>query len=98
MTKGKRKKRNWIIGGVIAAIVIGLVVAAIVLLVTKEDKKEDSLPEPNPDDRPDGSTLTLEDLLEGKVNPNSFNATWSSGMDVLLIDTIPVSCSNYNNC
>lgn len=74
MTKGKRKKRTWIIAGVVCTVVVALVVAAIVLLTNGDDehKEKDKPTEQEP-------TLALEDLLHGRLNPNSFNATWVSG-------------------
>jgi flagellar basal body-associated protein FliL len=71
MTKGKRKKRTWIIAGVVCTIVVALVVAAIVLLTNGEEENKKPTEE--------GPALSLEDLLHGKVIPNPFNATWVSG-------------------
>ncbi|KAJ3655173.1 hypothetical protein Zmor_014310 [Zophobas morio] len=79
MTKGKRKKRTWIIAGIVSAIVVALVVAAIVLL-TQEDKDDDKKV------IEEGPALSLEDLLQGKVNPNSFNGTWVTDKELLYTD------------
>lgn len=76
MSKSKRKKRAWIITGVIVAIGAGLAIAAIVLLATGGD---DGVV-----DTPVEDALNLEDFLSGKFVPNSFNATWTSGMTVIL--------------
>lgn len=56
--------------GVISAIVVGLIIAAIVLLVNESDEIEESRT---------ASALSLEDVLQGRLNPRSFNATWTSG-------------------
>lgn len=74
MTKGKRKKRTWIIATVVCAVVIALVVAAIILLSNKHDEHFPNANTPLP-------ALALEDILYGRVNPNSFNATWVSGIE-----------------
>jgi hypothetical protein len=79
MTKGKRKKRTWIIAGVVCTIVVALVVAAIVLLTNGEEENKKPTEE--------GPALSLEDLLHGKVIPNPFNATWVSDKELLYTDS-----------
>ncbi|RZC37564.1 C05D11.1-like, partial [Asbolus verrucosus] len=80
MTKGnKRKKRTWIVAGVVCAIVVALVVAAIVLLT----KGNENAKKP---ENPEAAALSLEDILHGKVNPNPFNATWVSDKELLYTD------------
>lgn len=78
ISKGKRKKRNWIIASVVGAIVIALVIAAIILLNNGSDHGH---AEPQV-----AETINLEDLLNYKYNPKSFNGTWVSGNQFLYKD------------
>ncbi|XP_018579789.1 venom dipeptidyl peptidase 4 isoform X2 [Anoplophora glabripennis] len=80
MSKSKRKKRAWIITGVIVAIIVALAIAAIVLLVTGGGEGDNG-------DTPAQESLNLEDYLSGKFVPNTFNATWTSGTELLYRDS-----------
>ncbi|CAG9767540.1 unnamed protein product [Ceutorhynchus assimilis] len=80
LSKGKRKKRNWIIASVIGAIVVALIIAAIVLL--KNGPGHDSHAEQQV-----AETINLEDFLKYKYNPRSFNGTWVTGNEFLYRDT-----------
>ncbi|KAJ8921034.1 hypothetical protein NQ315_015830 [Exocentrus adspersus] len=80
MSKGKRKKRAWIVTGVIVAVGAGLAIAAIVLLVTGRGDEEEV-------EAPAAEALNLEDFLSGKFVPKSFNATWTSGNELLYKDS-----------
>lgn len=62
-----------ITGGALSVIVIALIVTAIILL-------SDSSNAAPVDDH--GRTISLEDILEGRFNPKSFNGTWVSGNDL----------------
>lgn len=75
MTKAKRKKRTWIIVGVISAIVIGLIVAAIILLAKHDSANASAL-------IGDQQAITLDDLLHGRLNVNGFNGTWVSDTEL----------------
>lgn len=72
VSKGKSKKRKWIISGIIAVVAIGLAVAAIVLLSTGDSSNADK-------NGPSADALTLDDFLHGKFVPKTFNGTWTSG-------------------
>lgn len=67
ITKGKKKKRAWIIGTVVGLVVIAVVVALVVVLTSNRNK----VTEP---------AISLEDFLDGKLSPKSFNASWLSGI------------------
>ncbi|KAJ8960907.1 hypothetical protein NQ318_020206 [Aromia moschata] len=69
-TKGKRRKRTWIITGVVVVVGIGIAVAAIVLITTRSGDAEDT----------DTPSLNLEDFLNGKFSPKTFNGTWTSAI------------------
>ncbi|CAG9854854.1 unnamed protein product [Phyllotreta striolata] len=75
ISKGRTKKRKWIITGVIVAIAVGLVIAAIILL-TKGGEKN------NPE-QPVAESLTFEDYLSGKFGPKYFNASWAADSDLI---------------
>ncbi|CAH0557866.1 unnamed protein product [Brassicogethes aeneus] len=79
-TKGKRKKRTWIIAGVACVVVLALIVAAIVLL-SNEKKQKSKYPK-----LPEAEALSLDDVIYGKLNPKSFNATWVTGNELLYVD------------
>ncbi|KAK9703462.1 Trypsin [Popillia japonica] len=70
IAKGKRKKRAYIIGGITALIVLGLVIALVVVLTSKSNESEVPAVVESP--------VTLENFLEGKLSPKSFNASWTS--------------------
>ncbi|CAH1108966.1 unnamed protein product [Psylliodes chrysocephalus] len=74
IAKGRTKKRKWIITGVIVVIAVSLVIAAIILL-SKGGEKSST--------KPVAPTLTLEDYLNGRFQPKSFNATWTSGSELI---------------
>lgn len=73
MTKGKRKKRNWIILGLFSIIVIALAVGAMFLVFSNTIVETKMTP------TVEAEALSLEDVLYGRVNPAQFNATWVSG-------------------
>lgn len=80
MSKSRRKKRAWIITGVIVAIGAALAIVAIVLLLTGGDDDGEV-------DTPVQDTLNLEDYLNGKFSPRTFNGTWTSGSELLYTDS-----------
>lgn len=75
IAKGKRKKRAYIIGGITALIVLGLVIALVVVLTSKSNESEVPAVVESP--------VTLENFLEGKLSPKSFNASWTSSKSVI---------------
>ncbi|KAH1014109.1 hypothetical protein HUJ04_003003 [Dendroctonus ponderosae] len=75
LSNTKRKKRMWIIGSITGAVAIALVITAIVILVKAKKVEEEAI------------TLNLEDFLNYKYNPKSFNGTWVSGNKFLYTDS-----------
>lgn len=67
LSNTKRKKRMWIIGSIVGVVAIALIITAIVILVKAKKVEEEEI------------TLNLEDFLNYKYNPKSFNGTWVSG-------------------
>lgn len=57
----------WIIGSIVGVVAIALIITAIVILVKAKKVEEEEI------------TLNLEDFLNYKYNPKSFNGTWVSG-------------------
>lgn len=68
--KNTRKKRMWIIASLVGVLVVALVIAAIVLLTTTDDQHADEVT---------AESLNLEDFLNYRYNPKTFNGTWVSG-------------------
>lgn len=60
----------WIIASLVGVLVVGLVIAAIVLLTTTDDQHADEVT---------AESLNLEDFLNYRYNPKTFNGTWVSG-------------------
>ncbi|XP_017784773.1 PREDICTED: venom dipeptidyl peptidase 4 [Nicrophorus vespilloides] len=88
ISKGKRKKRVWIVAGLIVLIACAIAVAAFILL--KQEGKGNTLGLSR-----NIPAITLEDFLEGKLGPHSFNATWISGNDLIYRDLLG-SIVKYN--
>lgn len=57
--------------GVACVIILALIIAAIVLLSNEKKIKKYRLPQ--------AEGLSLDDVILGRLNPKSFNATWISG-------------------
>lgn len=60
----------WIIASLVGLLVVALVIAAIVLLTTTDDQHADEVT---------AESLNLEDFLNYRYNPKTFNGTWVSG-------------------
>lgn len=69
-SKSARKKRLWIVASLVGLLVVALVIAAIVLLTTTDDQHADAVT---------AESLSLEDFLNYRYNPKTFNGTWVSG-------------------
>ncbi|GJQ81972.1 hypothetical protein Trydic_g15447, partial [Trypoxylus dichotomus] len=88
ITKAKKKKRV-IILGIVGAIVFLALVASVVVVLTTTSWPSNEYPEENE------SVLSLQDFLDGKLNPKGFNASWVSG-DTLLYRAEDGSLVLYN--
>lgn len=68
------RRRKWLILGLLALITLVVVVAVIVLTAgTSSDERTAAQHLRGP------PAITLEDFLDGRLSPHSFNATWVSG-------------------
>lgn len=76
--KNTRKKRMWIIASLVGLLVVALVIAAIVLLTTTDDQHADEVT---------AESLNLEDFLNYRYNPKTFNGTWVSGSKLIFTDS-----------
>lgn len=88
MTKGRRKKRAWLIGSLVGLIALALIVAVVVFFTSKERRRND-LSSAARTGLPGGlraTALALEDYLDGKMNSVPFNATWISGTELIYRD------------
>uniref|UniRef100_A0A1Y1KXZ8 Venom dipeptidyl peptidase 4 n=1 Tax=Photinus pyralis TaxID=7054 RepID=A0A1Y1KXZ8_PHOPY len=72
--RGRKRKVIMITGGTIVVIVAAAIIAALVILSGSSDA--------SPVDK-EGKALTLEDYIEGRLNPKSFNGSWISGNEIM---------------
>ncbi|KAK4880204.1 hypothetical protein RN001_008350 [Aquatica leii] len=71
---GKKKKLMMVVGGAITLIVAIAIIVAVILLADKSHaaplEKE-------------AKAIALEDFIEGRLNPKSFNGTWISDNEII---------------
>ncbi|XP_057672414.1 venom dipeptidyl peptidase 4 isoform X1 [Diorhabda carinulata] len=77
ISKGRPKKRKWLVTGVIVLVAVGLVIAAIILLSKGDDAHHKGAVAAT------AAALNLEDYLNGRFQARSFNATWTSNDELI---------------
>lgn len=68
---GRRRWKMWLAAVIAFILLIIIVVIAVVFLTGSKSEDNGPVPLQNP--------ISLEDVMQGKLSPERFNATWISG-------------------